>query len=167
MSEASIPVIAGLGIGANLGDAQGSVRAAIAAIAALPDTRLIKASSLYRTAPWGVTDQPDFINACALVETRLSSRALLDGCLAIERSMGRDRGNALRWGPRLIDIDVLFHGATVSEEPRLQLPHPRLFERGFVLAPLAEIDPDLVISGRKVADAVAALGKPEWARLPG
>jgi 2-amino-4-hydroxy-6-hydroxymethyldihydropteridine diphosphokinase len=162
-----MPVVAGLGIGANLGDAQGSVRAALAAISGLPDTRLMKASSLYRTAPWGVTDQPDFINACALVETRLSPRALLDGCLAIERGMGRDREKALRWGPRLIDIDVLFHGTTVSDEPRLQLPHPRLFERGFVLAPLAEIEPGLVIAGRKVAEALAALGQPDWTRLPG
>jgi 2-amino-4-hydroxy-6-hydroxymethyldihydropteridine diphosphokinase len=167
MSEALSPVVAGLGIGANLGDAEASVRAALASIAALPETRLVKTSSLYRTAPWGVTDQPDFINACALVETRLSPRALLDGCLAIERSMGRDRENALRWGPRLIDIDVLFHGVTASDEPRLQLPHPRLFERGFVLAPLAEIDPGLVIAGRKVADALAALGEPDWVRLPG
>jgi 2-amino-4-hydroxy-6-hydroxymethyldihydropteridine diphosphokinase len=167
MSERHSPLVAGLGIGANLGDAQGSVRTALAAISGLAETRLLKASSLWRTAPWGVTDQPDFINACALVETRLSPRALLDGCLAIERSMGRDRENALRWGPRLIDIDVLFHGATVSEEPRLQLPHPRLFERGFVLAPLAEIDPGLVVAGRKVADALAALGKPGWVKLPG
>jgi 2-amino-4-hydroxy-6-hydroxymethyldihydropteridine diphosphokinase len=167
MSDSHSPTIAGLGIGANLGDAQGSVRAAIAALASLPGTRLVKASSLYRTAPWGVTDQPDFINACALVETVLSPRDLLDACLAIERGMGRDRGNALRWGPRLIDIDVLFHGATMSDEPRLQLPHPRLFERGFVLAPLSEIDPGLVIGGRKVADALVALGKPDWVRLSG
>jgi 2-amino-4-hydroxy-6-hydroxymethyldihydropteridine diphosphokinase len=167
MSEASSPVLAGLGLGANLGDAQGSVRAALAAISDLPETRLIKASSLYRTAPWGVTDQPDFINACALVETGLSPRELLDHCLAIERSMGRDREHALRWGPRLIDIDLLFHGETASEGPSLQLPHPRLFERGFVLAPLAEIDPGLVIAGRKVSDALGALGKPDWVRLPG
>jgi 2-amino-4-hydroxy-6-hydroxymethyldihydropteridine diphosphokinase len=167
MSELLPSVIAGLGLGANLGDAPGSLRAALAAISGLPGTRLLRASSLYRTAPWGVTDQPDFINACALVETTLAPRALLDHCLAIERSMGRDRGTAMRWGPRLIDIDVLFHGATISDEASLQLPHPRLFERGFVLAPLAEIDPEMVIAGRKVADALAALGKPDWTRLTG
>jgi 2-amino-4-hydroxy-6-hydroxymethyldihydropteridine diphosphokinase len=163
----SARVRAGLGLGGNVGDAAGHVRAALAALGALPQTRLLKASSLYRTKPWGVTEQPDFINACALVETGLAAQALLDHCLAIERGMGRDRAASTRWGPRRIDIDLLFHGDTVSDAPGLQLPHPRMFERGFVLAPLAEIDPDMMVAGRRIGDALAALGAPDWTRLQG
>ncbi len=167
MAEHERRVVAGLGLGGNLGDAAGNVRAALGLIDKLPHTRVLKASSLYRTAPWGLTDQPDFINACALVETGLPAVALLAGCLAIEQSLGRDRASGTRWGPRLIDIDVLFYADEVSHAPQLTLPHPRLFERGFVLAPLAEIDPAMRIGGRSVAEALAALGAPDWVRLPG
>lgn len=153
------PVVrAGLGFGGNLGDPATQIRAALDAVAALPSTRLLAASSLYRSRAWGVTDQPDFINACAIVETGLSARGLLDACLAIERTMGRDRAAALRWGPRLIDIDLLFHGEDIHEDATLTLPHPHLFTRNFVLAPLAEIAPELSIAGRSVAEALAALG---------
>lgn len=110
-------------------------------------------STVYRTPPWGKTDQPDFLNAAAELRTGLTPRALLDLCLGAERELKRVR--AERWGPRLIDIDVLLFGAQEIHESGLDIPHPRLTERAFVLVPLAEIAPELVLGGRQIADWIA------------
>lgn len=110
-------------------------------------------STVYRTPPWGKTDQPDFLNAAAELRTGLTPRALLDLCLGAERELKRVR--AERWGPRLIDIDILLFGAQEIHESGLDIPHPRLTERAFVLVPLAEIAPELVLDGRQIADWIA------------
>ncbi len=114
------------------------------------DCRVTAVSRLYRTPPWGKTDQSFFFNACAAVETRLEPEALLDVCLSIEREMKRERIE--RWGPRTLDIDVLTYGDVIQDAPRLELPHPRMTDRGFVLMPLADIAPDLRVRGRMVSD---------------
>lgn len=133
-------------LGANLGDPAASVRAAFDALAELPATRLVRASSLYRTAPVGLAGQPDFINAVAELDTGLDAPALLAALLAIEAGNGRVRGE--KNGPRTLDLDLLLHGGAVLDLPGLILPHPRLHLRAFVLAPLSEIAPDLAIPGR-------------------
>ena len=138
---------AAVGLGANLGDAAATVRAAIDALDGLPGTRLVAASRLYRTPAWGVTDQPDFINAVAVVETSLAPRDLLDGLLEIERRFGRVRLEGERWGPRTLDLDLLLHGDAVVDEPGLRVPHPRLHQRAFALLPLLEVWPDALIPG--------------------
>lgn len=138
-------------LGSNLDAPRAQVTRGMAEIAALPGTQLLKRSSLYRTAPVGFLDQPDFINAVVMVETVLAPHALLDDLLAIERRHGRVREflNA----PRTLDLDVLLYGDVVLREPGLTLPHPRMHERAFVLQPLAEIAPDTVIPGKgRVAD---------------
>jgi 2-amino-4-hydroxy-6-hydroxymethyldihydropteridine diphosphokinase len=159
---ATAPILAAIGLGANLGDAPGSVRAAMQALDEMPQTRLLRASTLYRTPAWGHVAQPDFTNAVALVRTGLWPRDLLDGLLAIERRFGRDRERAERWGPRALDLDLLLYGDETIDEPGLHVPHPHLHERAFVLLPLAELAPDLVVPGRgRVAallDAVDASG---------
>ena len=139
--------LAAIGLGANLGDAAATLREAIAELARLPRTELLRASRLYRTPAWGVTEQPDFINAVALVETALPPRDLLDALLAIERSFGRTRLDGERWGPRTLDLDLLLHGDAVVDEPGLRVPHPRLHERAFALLPLLEAWPDAEIPG--------------------
>jgi 2-amino-4-hydroxy-6-hydroxymethyldihydropteridine diphosphokinase len=130
------------------------VRRAIDALGALPGTRLAAASSLYRTAPVGYADQPDFVNAVAALDTELSPRGLLDGLLAIERDAGRER--SFRNAPRTLDLDLLLYGDATLEDDVLTVPHPRMHERAFVLAPLAEIAPDAEIPGRGSAAACAA-----------
>jgi 2-amino-4-hydroxy-6-hydroxymethyldihydropteridine diphosphokinase len=157
-TAAAARVTAGLGLGGNLGDPAAAIAAALGLLAADGAVTVTARSRLYRTAPWGDPDQPPFLNACALVETALAPRALLDRCLAVERALGRARDKTRRWGPRLIDVDLLFHGDAVVDEPGLTLPHPRLFERAFVLEPLAEIAPDRLVAGRRIAEAAAALG---------
>jgi 2-amino-4-hydroxy-6-hydroxymethyldihydropteridine diphosphokinase len=132
-----------IGIGANLGNPETSVRHALAAIASVPDTRMVMSSSLYRTAPVGYLDQPDFVNAVAEIETHLDPFALLDQLLLIEAQFGRERGT--RNAPRTLDLDLLLHGDRRLNSPRLTLPHPRMAERAFVLVPLAEIAPDAVV----------------------
>ncbi len=132
-----------IGVGANLGNPEDSVRRAIAAIAAIPGTRLMLSSSLYRTAPVGYLDQPDFVNAVAQVETHLDPVALLDQLLLIEAQFGRER--SARNAPRTLDLDLLLHGNRQLNSPRLTLPHPRMAERAFVLVPLAEIAPDAAV----------------------
>jgi 2-amino-4-hydroxy-6-hydroxymethyldihydropteridine diphosphokinase len=145
-----------VGLGGNVGDAIATVHAAIEALARLPDTRLLRASRLYRTPAWGVSEQADFINAVALLETSLGPRALLDRLLGIERSFGRERRE--RWGPRILDLDLLLHGDDVIDEPGLHVPHPHLHERAFALLPLLEISPDATIPQRgPVRDALSAL----------
>ena len=139
-------VAAYIGLGSNLEDPASQIKAGCAAIAALPATELIARSALYRSAPVGYSDQPDFINAVAKVKTALDARALLDALLAIELNHGRVRNfpNA----PRTLDLDLLLYDDLKLHAPGLTIPHPRMHERAFVLVPLAEIDPQCVIPGR-------------------
>ena len=155
-----------LGFGGNVGDVRMTLDKAVALFADGKDAILRARSSDYATPPWGVTDQPPFVNLAILVETMLSPRALLDRALNVERALGRDRARETRWGPRTIDIDLTAYDDLALDEPDLILPHPRLFERAFVLAPLAEIAPDRVIAGRKIKDALAAIDAAGIDRLP-
>ena len=164
-AEATFPVAARvrawIGLGANLGDAAATLRAAFRALDDVPGMRCTSASRLYRTAAWGVTDQPDFINAVAEVETTLSPQALLDALLAVERAFGRTRlaDGSDRWGPRTLDLDILLYGDARVDAPGLHVPHPRLHERAFALVPLLELAPTLVIPGVGLArEALARLG---------
>jgi len=155
-----VDTVACVGLGANLGDAAATVRAAQQALAGLPGTRLLAASRLYRTPAWGKTAQPDFINAAALLETALPARELLDGLLAVERRFGRTRAadGSDRWGARTLDLDLLLYGAAVIDEPGLHVPHPHLHQRAFALVPLVEIAPDIVIPGHgRASEIVAAM----------
>jgi 2-amino-4-hydroxy-6-hydroxymethyldihydropteridine diphosphokinase len=138
-----------LGLGGNLGEPQKSMAAALSMLDADPTTEVVAVSSLYRTPPWGKTDQPDFLNAAAEVRTSHTPRELLDLCLEAERRLKRVRQE--RWGPRLIDIDILVFGEQAVDESGLEIPHPRMLERAFVLAPLAEIAPDFSIEGRTLS----------------
>jgi 2-amino-4-hydroxy-6-hydroxymethyldihydropteridine diphosphokinase len=133
-------------LGANIGDPAATVLAAYAALANLPDSRVIHTSSLYRTAPVGLKHQPDFINAVAALETGLAPEELLDALLDLEARFGRVRRD--RNGPRTLDLDLLLYNDIELDLPRLTLPHPRLHLRAFVLHPLAEIAPGLAIPGR-------------------
>ena len=130
-----------VGLGSNLGDREASIRAALEALAELPDTALIRASSLYDTEPMGEIDQPDFLNAVAELDTGLAPRQLMWNLLLIEKRLGRVRTS--RWGPRIIDLDLLLAEDQVIDEPDLQLPHPELTRRSFVLVPLVELVPML------------------------
>lgn len=152
-------------LGANIGDPLRQIEAGFAALDALPDTRLIARSSLYRSAPVGYADQPDFTNAVALIDTGLSPHALLEALLAIERAHGRIRDfpNA----PRTLDLDIVLYGGLVLHEPGLTIPHARMLERAFVLLPLAEIAPDAVVPGHgRVAELAARVDTCGIARLP-
>lgn len=153
-----------LSLGGNLGDPAKSMGAALRLLDAAEDTRVAAVSSLYRTPPWGKLDQPDFLNAAAEIVTGLTPRALLALCLDAERKLKRVRQE--RWGPRLIDIDILTFGDRVIDEPGLEVPHPRMLERAFVLAPLAEIAPALVVEGRRVSERLAAADAAGIERLP-
>lgn len=134
-----------VGLGANLGDARGAVEAALAALDTLPATRRVARSSLYRSAPVDAGG-PDYVNAVAELRTTLAPEALLDALQAIEQAHGRAR--PYRNAPRTLDLDLLLFGGRVIDTPRLRVPHPRLHERAFVLLPLAEIAPALVLPGR-------------------
>lgn len=137
----SSAVLAHVALGANLGDARATVSDAIAALDSLPQTRLLRASGLYRSAPWEASG-PDFINAVAAVETGLDAHELLRALQALELQAGRER--PYRNAPRTLDLDLLLYGDAVIDTPDLSVPHPRLRERAFVLLPLAEISPALV-----------------------
>lgn len=137
-----------IGLGGNLGDPLHQMGEALRRLDARPDIRVEAVSSVYRTPPWGKTDQPDFLNACAGLRTDLAPGALLTLCLETERGLHRERIE--RWGPRTIDIDLLDHDGRQMDSETLILPHPRMTERAFVLVPLAEIAPDLVIDGASV-----------------
>ena len=147
------PVIAGLGLGANIGDSVATIARALDLVEARGIGRIVAVSSLWRTPPWGDVVQPDFRNACALVETRLAPHDLLRALKRIEADLGRTP--AKRWGPRQIDMDILFHGEETCDDPDLTLPHRDMFHRAFVLAPLAEIAGDRIIGVTRVADALA------------
>ena len=139
MSATTDPVHACIGLGANLGQPVEGLRRAIAALAGLPDTGLLAVSRFYRTRAWGRQDQPDFVNAAALLQTRLEPQALLDALLRIERQAGRERDEGARWGPRVLDLDLLLYAGARIDLPGLRVPHPHLHERAFALVPLAEI----------------------------
>ena len=150
----SAPVTAHVALGANLGDARATVIDAIAALGRLPGTRLLRASSLYRTAPWEASG-PDFINAVAAVETELDAHGLLRALQALELQAGRER--PYRNAPRTLDLDLLLYGDAVIDTQDLAVPHPRMGERAFVLVPLAEIAPGLVADGALLAVAGQAI----------
>ncbi len=155
-----------LALGGNLGDVRATLDRAVAALCDGPAVRLIARSSDYRTPPWGLADQPAFVNLAIAVETSLPPRALLARAQAIERSLGRDRAKERRWGPRPVDIDLIAYDDLALAESDLVLPHPRLFERAFVLVPLVEIAPERVIAGRRVRDALAQLDASGIEKLP-
>lgn len=153
-----------VGLGANLGDPESQIRRAIRALGDLPRTRLIAASSLYRSAPVGVGEQPEFINAVASLETVLSARELLDGLLAIEARFGRERPSP--GAPRTLDLDLLLYGDQVIAEPGLAVPHPRMHKRAFVLAPLAEIAAEISVPRKGgVMTLLAACGNQKVQRI--
>jgi 2-amino-4-hydroxy-6-hydroxymethyldihydropteridine diphosphokinase len=138
-----------LGLGGNIGDPVAAMAEALSRLDAHPDCSVAAVSRLYRTPPWGKTDQDWFFNAAAAVETVLPPHTLLDLCLEIERAMKRVRTE--RWGPRTLDIDILAYDALAISDDRLTLPHPRMRDRAFVLMPLTDIAPDLMIEGRTVS----------------
>jgi 2-amino-4-hydroxy-6-hydroxymethyldihydropteridine diphosphokinase len=144
-----------VGLGSNLGDREASLRAALDALAAEPGIAIASVSSFRDTDPVGLTEQPRFLNAVAVLETELAPRAVLERLLAVERGLGRTREGP-RFGPRTIDLDLLVYGDARIAEPGLEVPHPRLHERRFVLEPLAELDPALVVPGHGRVDALLA-----------
>lgn len=142
-----------IGLGANLGDRAAMLDAALGRIDRLTETRLCGVSRYYLTPPWGDTDQPEFLNAVARASTGLTADELLRGLLAVELELGRERSQQ-RWGPRVIDLDLLLYGDACIDRPDLTVPHPRLHERAFVLVPLLELAPDLTVPGQGRADAL-------------
>ncbi|MDT8320579.1 MAG: 2-amino-4-hydroxy-6-hydroxymethyldihydropteridine diphosphokinase [Xanthomonadales bacterium] len=150
-------MIAWIGLGANLGDPVRNIYSAISLLRRHPGIRLESHSSLYRSEPWGMCEQPAFVNAVARVETRLEALQLLATLLDVERELGRTRAG-LRWGPRVIDLDLLSHDNLVLQSTRLELPHPRMHQRVFVLLPLLELDPHFEIPGLgRAADCLARI----------
>jgi 2-amino-4-hydroxy-6-hydroxymethyldihydropteridine diphosphokinase len=148
MPKADTGATAYLGLGGNIGDPVTAMAEALGAFDARSDCHVVSVSRLYRTPPWGKTDQDWFFNAAAAIETSLAPHDLLDLCLEIEKSMKRVRIE--RWGPRTIDLDILAYDNVVLSDDRLTLPHPRMQDRAFVLMPLADLAPDLLISGGTV-----------------
>lgn len=155
-----------VGLGSNLEQPERRVRQALRALDAIARTRLMRHSRLYRTPPWGRSEQPDFVNAVAQVSTSLPARGLLDALLAVELEHGRRR-DGTRWGPRTLDLDLLVYGDVQLAEPGLILPHPRIAERAFVLLPLAELAPDLQIPGTgRVRELLASVDQGGCVPLP-
>ena len=140
-------VVACIGLGANLGDAPATLRAAIQTLAGLPGTQLLASSRLYRSPAWGNEAQPDFVNAAVALQTELPAPQLLEQLLAIEQQFGRVREPGQHWGPRLLDLDLLLYAEQVIDLPQLQVPHPFLHQRGFALLPLADVAPQALIPG--------------------
>jgi 2-amino-4-hydroxy-6-hydroxymethyldihydropteridine diphosphokinase len=154
-----------VGLGSNLGDPVNQVRIALDELSQLSATHLIRQSGFYRTPPWGNTEQPDFVNAVAEIETGLTPRQLLDSLLRIESRAGRVR-EGLRWGPRLIDLDLLLYGDERIDESSLHVPHPHMHERAFVMVPLAELAPSLQLPGiGMLADLAASLDTSSCIRI--
>lgn len=145
-----------LGLGSNLGDREAHLAGAVKALESREGIRVTARSSLWETPPWGVEEQPHFLNACVLLETSLSPMEVLETCLAIEREHGRERSQ--RWGPRTLDIDVLYYDDVALAGEVLTLPHPRMLMRTFVLAPLAEIAPGKVVAGATIRENLALVG---------
>jgi len=155
-----------LALGGNVGNSRAILDRAVQLLCDRPDVRLTARSSDYATPPWGFKYQPPFINLCIAVETTLSPRDLLARAQEVELRLGRDRAHEKRWGPRTADIDIIAYGDLNVDEPGLILPHPRLFERAFVLVPLAEIAPDRDIGGQTPRQALAGLSTVGIERLP-
>jgi 2-amino-4-hydroxy-6-hydroxymethyldihydropteridine diphosphokinase len=155
-----------IALGGNVGDVRATFDKAIAQICGMAQAVLLARSSDYATPPWGETQQDRFINACIEIETGLDPHALLFTLHRIEQRFGRDRHKETRWGPRSLDLDLLAWDDLTIDKPELTLPHPRLFERAFVLVPLAEIAPQRIIAGRKVKDALAQVSTHGIERLP-
>ena len=147
-----VAVTAYVGLGANLGDREATIRRAVELVAATAGIEVVAVSTLQETDPVGYADQPRFLNGAAALVTELGARALLDHLLAVERELGRVRGEGPRFGPRTIDLDLLLYGDEVVDEPGLVIPHPRLAERRFVLEPLHELDPGLTLPGGQRVD---------------
>ena len=160
------PVEAFIALGGNVGDVRATFDRAVAQLCDGTSVRLTARSSDYRTPPWGVTDQPAFTNAVIAVATTASPHALLARAQDSERALGRDRAHAQRWGPRPIDLDLLAYDDLAVNDDTLTLPHPRLFERAFVLVPLAEIAPERTIAGVRVRDALARVDASGIEKLP-
>jgi len=156
-----------LALGGNVGNSRAILDRAVALLCDGEKVRLMARSSDYLTPPWGFKYQPPFVNLCIVVDTTLSPRELLEQAQAVELQLGRDRANEKRNGPRTADIDIIAYDDLALDEPNLTLPHPHLFERAFVLVPLAEIAPDRVIAGRKVSEALGAVDAAGITRLPG
>jgi 2-amino-4-hydroxy-6-hydroxymethyldihydropteridine diphosphokinase len=155
--------VAVLGLGGNIGDTRGLMAKAIERLAKNPEIKLQTVSALYHTPPWGKTDQPAFLNAAVKIETGLSPTALLKIALGVERELGRERGE--RWGPRTIDIDILLFGTDLVDQPGLRIPHPRLKERAFALAPLVDVLPDAKVAGRPAREWLAESDRAGMERL--
>lgn len=143
-----------VGLGSNLDGPASQLHAAIRALDCIAQTRVMRTSHLYRTPPWGRTDQPEFVNAVVELETALTPQALLSALQVIERAAGRARIE--RWGPRVLDLDLLLHDEATIDAPGLRLPHPYLHERAFVLLPLSELVPDLSVPGRGTVRSLLA-----------
>jgi 2-amino-4-hydroxy-6-hydroxymethyldihydropteridine diphosphokinase len=137
-----------VGLGSNLGDREGTLRAAVGRLRSMAATRVVRVSSLRNTEPVGYVDQPRFLNGAVELETELPAHELLDVLLELERGFGRDRSASPPRGPRTLDLDLLLYGGEEIAEPGLEVPHPRLHERRFVLEPLAELDPALEVPGK-------------------
>lgn len=152
-----------LGLGSNMGDKRAMIAEALARLASVPGIALVARSRDYRTAPWGDTDQDWFVNACAAVDTDLPPHALLEACLSVESAMGRERTR--KWGPRIIDIDLLDYAGRTIDSDTLTLPHPYLLERAFVLVPLAEIAEGLRVAGHDIAAHAATMADPNVAPI--
>ena len=146
-----------IAFGGNVGDARATIDRAITTFCDGKDVKLLQRSSDYQTPPWGVDDQPPFINAAILIETTLPPRELLARGQMVEHLYGRDRARETRWGPRTLDIDLIDYGGQAVDEPDLTLPHPLALERAFVLAPLSEIVPEWRIGGVAIREALAEL----------
>jgi 2-amino-4-hydroxy-6-hydroxymethyldihydropteridine diphosphokinase len=155
-----------IALGGNVGDVRATFQKAISNICGMTQGALLARSSDYATPPWGDEQQARFINACIDIETSLDPHALLFTLHKIENKFGRDRPNETRWGPRTLDLDLIAYDDVSIEKPELTLPHPRLFERAFVLVPLAEIVPDRLIAGHSVSGALAQLSTLGIERLP-
>jgi len=155
-----------LALGGNVGDSRAILDRAIALLCDGKEVRLVARSSDYRTPPWGFKYQPHFVNLAIVVETTLGPRELLARAQQVELRLGRDRAHEKRNGPRTADIDIIAYDDVTMNDPNLTLPHPRLFERAFVLLPLAEIAGDRVIAGRRVAEAAKALDSGGIHRMP-
>ena len=164
VSVASVTCVAYVALGSNLEQPQRQLQAGFDALARLPGTQLTAQSSLYRSAPVGYANQPDFVNAVAAIRTTLTPRGLLDALLAIEREQGRVR--EFTNAPRTLDLDIALYGEQVIHEPGLSVPHPRMHERAFVMVPLVEIAPDAVVPGRgRARDLLAAVDISSVSRL--
>jgi 2-amino-4-hydroxy-6-hydroxymethyldihydropteridine diphosphokinase len=155
-----------IALGGNVGDVRATFRKAISNICGMTQGALLARSSDYATPPWGELDQARFINACIEIDTSLDPHALLFTLHKIEKKFGRDRAQETRWGPRSLDLDLIAYDDVSIDKPELTLPHPRLFERAFVLVPLVEIVPDRLIAGRDIRAALAGLSTDGIERLP-